>query len=245
MQAELFDLLKATLKARGITYAALAKQIDLSEPTIKRIFAERDCKLSRITEICAALNLTLDDLVSETQRVEVRPQLLGDQVEARLAENTPALHLFLLLLDAMPVSTIQDHYGLSDDRIFQLGRRLEGLGLVEVHPGNHIRLAVRPPIHFRRDGPLHARLLKLNMDFLRGAYTGEDTDASGFLTLTRRITKRTAQHIRTRLREVQVELSDLARKDQLTQPEEALDTYKLSMALAPVAFSQLLEIPED
>lgn len=245
MQAELFDLLKKTLKARGITYADLARQLDLSEPTIKRIFADRDCKLGRLTEICTVLNLTLDDLVSETRRVEVRPTVLGDKTEAALAADPPALHVFLLLLDAMPATAIQAKYELSDTRIFDLGRRLEKLGLVEVHAANRIRLAVRAPVHFRRDGPLHARLLKLNLDFLREAYIGADTDTAGFMTLTRRITERTALHIRTRLREVQMELSDLARKDQLTQPEDALETFKLSTAFAQVEFSHLLEIPKD
>ncbi len=73
MQAELFELLKSVLKARRMTYAGLAKRLGLSEPTIKRIFAERDCKLSRMNEICAALELTFDDMVSEVNHYRLTP----------------------------------------------------------------------------------------------------------------------------------------------------------------------------
>ncbi|MEP1766783.1 MAG: helix-turn-helix transcriptional regulator [Sulfitobacter sp.] len=242
---ELFELLKAVLKARKITYAALATKLDLSEPTIKRIFAERDCKLSRINEICAALDLTLDDLVAEANRIDVRPIQLTDMQEARLAEDRPAFNLFLLLLDGMTVETIQEQYHLPMDRLFKLGMALEKIGLVEVMPSNRIRLVPKGPVEFRRDGPLHHALVKLNMAFVRDTYLAQDTEKSAYLTQTRRMTQNTAQHILARLRDVQIELSNLARRDQLTQPENALHSYKIGIALAPIAFSQLLDLAQD
>ena len=245
MQAELFELLKTVLKARGLTYGGLAQKLGLSEPTVKRIFAERDCKLSRMTEICAALDLTLDDLVTEANRVEVRPIPLGDQIETQLAEDRPAFHLFLLLMDQMTPSAIQAQYGLEETALFTLGLRLEKLGLAEVMPGNQIRLTVPGPIYFRRDGPLHQRLLRLNMDFLRSAYLKPDTDHSAFLTQTRRMSRRTARQILSRLRDVQLELSHLSRKDQLTLSEDELDSYKLGIAFSPVDFASLLDLAED
>ncbi|MEP3844684.1 MAG: helix-turn-helix transcriptional regulator [Paracoccaceae bacterium] len=245
MQTELFELLKNVLKARRITYAALADRLGLSEPTIKRIFAERDCKLSRMTEICAALDLTLDDLVAEANRVDLHPFPLGDRLETQLADDWPAFHLFLLLLDDMTETAIQEQYQMPADKFFKLGMRLEKMGLAVVMPDNRFRLTVQAPVHFRRDGPLHQRLLKLNMDFLRTVYLAQDTEHSAYLTQTRRITRKTAHHILARLRDVQVELSNLARRDQLTQPDDALSSYKIGIALAPVVFSKLLSLAED
>lgn len=243
-QFELFALLKTVLKARGVTYATLAERLNLSEPTIKRIFAERDCKLSRLTEICSALDLTLDDLVTEANRVEVRPAQLGDRLEAKLADDRPVFHLFLLLLDGMSAKAIACHYGLGEAEIFAIARRLERLGLAEVLPQNRIKLTVQGPVHFRRDGPLHQKLLQLNMEFLQRAYLEPDSDHAAFLTQTRRMTQKTARHILARLREVQRDVSDLARKDQLTQPETALHSYKLGIALSPIAFPELLRLDD-
>ncbi len=245
MQAELFELLKSVLKARRMTYAALAELLRLSEPTIKRIFAERDCKLSRMNEICAALGLTLDDLVAEANRVDVRPTQLTDRQEAQLAEDRPAFNLFLLLLDGMTIDAIQEQYQLEKQRIFKLGMTLEKIGLAEVMPGNRIRLTVQSPVEFRRDGPLHRALVNLNMAFLRSTYLAQDTEHSAYLTQTRRMTQKTAHHILARLRDVQIELSNLARRDQLTQPENALQSFKIGIAVSPVVFSELLSLAEE
>ncbi|WP_299969295.1 helix-turn-helix transcriptional regulator [uncultured Roseobacter sp.] len=245
MQAELFELLKSVLKARRMTYATLAELLALSEPTIKRIFSERDCKLSRMNEICAALGLTLDDLVAESNRVEVRPTRLTDSQEARLAEDRPAFNLFLLLLDGMTIEAIHEHYQLEKQRIFKLGMTLEKIGLAEVMPGNRIRLTVQSPVEFRREGPLHQALVTLNIAFLRSTYLAQDTEHSAYLTQTRRTTHQTAQHILSRLRDVQIELSSLARRDQLTQPDDALRSFKVGIALSPIVFSELLSLEEE
>ena len=191
------------------------------------------------------LELTLDDLVAEANRIDVRPSPLGDRLEAQLADDRPAFHLFLLLLDGMTEAAIQKQYQMQANKLFDLGMRLEKLGLAVVMPDNRIRLIVQAPVHFRRDGPLHQRLLKLNMDFLRTVYLAQDTEHSAYLTQTRRMTRKTAQHILARLRDVQVELSNLARRDQLTQPDDALSSYKIGIALAPVVFTELVSLAED
>lgn len=245
MQAELFELLKSVLKARRMTYTALAELLGLSEPTIKRIFAERDCKLSRINEICAALGLTLDDLVAEANRIEVRPTRLTGSQEARLAEERPAFNLFLLLLDGMTIEAIQQQYQLEMHRIFRLGMKLEKIGLAEVMPGDRIRLTIQGPVEFRREGPLHQALVTLNMAFLRRTYLAQDTEHSAYLTQTRRMTQKSARHILARLRDVQIELSNLARRDQLTQPENTLRSFKIGIALSPIVFSELLSLADE
>ncbi|SMP23685.1 helix-turn-helix domain-containing protein [Shimia sagamensis] len=245
MQAELFEVLKSVLKARGMTYAELASALGLSEPTVKRVFSERDCKLSRITEICNVLGLTLDDLVTEANRVEVRPIHLGDRLEIQLSEDPHAFHLFLLLLDGMSSETICEQYQLEEIELFSLGRRLEKLGLAEVMPNTVIRLTVQAPVHFRRDGPLHQKLLQLNMDFLRASFLRKDTAHSTFSTQTRRISQKTARHIVQRVRELQLELATLARTDQLTHSQADLDTYKIGVGFSPINFADMLSLGQS
>lgn len=244
MQADIFETLKTVLRARKLTYADLAKRLGLSEPTIKRIFSERDCKLSRVSEICSALEVSLDDVVAQASRVEVVPVELGDRIEAQLADNRPAFHLFLLLRDGMSGEAIKAHYGLDDTTFFKLARRLETIGLVEVMPYGRVRLLEERPIRFRRGGPLHRTLRKLNMDFVEQVFQNADREDAGFLTLSRRVSETTARHIMGALKGLSRELSDLARKDQLTLPDEALQSFKLATAWAPVDLSGLLELDD-
>src|SRR6476469_3791249 len=50
--AALIDALKRVLRAKGVTYAKLAKGLKLSEASVKRIFADRSFTLERLDRIC-------------------------------------------------------------------------------------------------------------------------------------------------------------------------------------------------
>lgn len=244
MQAMIFETLKSVLRARKITYAELARRLKTSEPTIKRIFAARDDKLSRIIEICDALDLSLDDIIAQAKRSEVTPLILGDRVEAQLADDPSAFHLFLLLRDGMPAGEIARQFGLGHSAMFKLGQRLERLGLAEVQMGGRIKLLTDHPIQFRRDGPLHRALRALNLDFIAEVFGAPDTDSAAFLTQSRRISANTARHMMRELRQLNRDLSEMARQDQLTLPTTALHSYKLCVAWSPVTFSNLLDIQD-
>ena len=49
---DLVAALKAELRASGVTYAQLARELKLAESSIKRIFAKGDMPLSRIDDRC-------------------------------------------------------------------------------------------------------------------------------------------------------------------------------------------------
>jgi DNA-binding Xre family transcriptional regulator len=242
VQAKIFETLKTVLRARKITYAELARRLGTSEPTIKRVFAARDDKLSRIVEICDALDLSLEDVVAQAKRTKVTPIRLGDRIETQLADDPSLFHFFLLLRDGMSVDDIARQFKLSDHATLQMGQKLESLGLAEVLPTGRIRMLLEYPIQFRRDGPLHQALMKLNLDFVRDTFLASDTDAAGFITQTRRISGSTARHMMTELKRLNSELTEMARQDQLTLPASDLETHKLCLAWSSVQFSRLLAI---
>ncbi|WP_028957722.1 helix-turn-helix transcriptional regulator [Sulfitobacter sp. 20_GPM-1509m] len=242
MQARIFETLKTVLRARKITYAELARRLDTSEPTIKRVFAASDDKLSRIVEICDALGLSLEDVVAQAKRTTVTPVMLGDRIEAQLAGDPSLFNFFILLHDGMPVEEIARQFKLEPGDTLRMGQQLERLGLAEVQATGRIRLLLDHPIRFRRDGPLHRALMKINLDFVRQVFLAPDTEAAAFLTQSRRISEDTARHMMTELRKLNRALSEMARQDQLTLPASALKSYKLSLAWSHVQFSSLLTI---
>src|SRR5262245_67687 len=56
--------LKRYLKAQGVTYAALAKQLGLSESSIKRQFARQSFSLARLEQILNLVGLEIADLIA-------------------------------------------------------------------------------------------------------------------------------------------------------------------------------------
>ena len=59
---DLITALKAELKAANITYADLAEQLEMSESSIKRIFAKADMPLSRIDDVLRVLKMDFAEL---------------------------------------------------------------------------------------------------------------------------------------------------------------------------------------
>ena len=60
------DALKKSVRARGLTYAALAQRLQLSEASVKRMFSRGTFTLARIEEVLEAVDLdhsTLPDVL--------------------------------------------------------------------------------------------------------------------------------------------------------------------------------------
>jgi transcriptional regulator with XRE-family HTH domain len=54
---QLVSAMKRELKAAGITYAQLARELGLAESSVKRIFAKADMPLSRIDDVLRVLKM--------------------------------------------------------------------------------------------------------------------------------------------------------------------------------------------
>ena len=76
--APLIDTLKKALKAHGKTYADVAVHLELSEASVKRLFAERHFSIQRLDAVCQMLGMEISDLV----------QLMKEQSQRAISELT-------------------------------------------------------------------------------------------------------------------------------------------------------------
>ena len=91
-QAEsLVNALKNLLKARGITYAQLAKGLGLSEASVKRIFAERSFTLERLDQVCTLLGIQISDLARMVVAEQPVPSRLTEEQEKKLVADPKLL----------------------------------------------------------------------------------------------------------------------------------------------------------
>jgi DNA-binding Xre family transcriptional regulator len=242
MRGDTFKILQGVLKARGMTYADLAERMGVSEPTVKRIFAGHDCKVSRLLEICDILEVPLADVLHRAERTSEEASVLPVATEARLAAEPSLFFLFILLREPIPQQEIEQRFALSGEDMFRLGRELEKLGLAEVHPGNRIRITRKEPFRFRPDGPLIPLLKEINMRFLGQVIGNPGGNQSLFFTISRRMLPDTGAFILREIETLKETIADLARQDQLISREEDLITFKLTGAFAPVSFPDILTI---
>lgn len=173
--AVLIDELKKSLKFRGITYKALAEKIGLSEAAVKRLFSERNVSLHRLDQMCDAASIDVGDLFRAAEQGGGTPEALTAEAEAALADDADlCLALYLILLKR-PRKTVLSELATDKAGFFKLCRQLEQLGLVEVHPGDHIVPRVSKSVRWAPNGPLSNKYSgAIYAEFLASRFVGEE-----------------------------------------------------------------------
>lgn len=64
---ELLRTLKKCLRAKGLGYRDVAKALDISEASVKRIFSQSTFTLPRLEQVCRFLDMSIYDLARQTR----------------------------------------------------------------------------------------------------------------------------------------------------------------------------------
>lgn len=241
MNALIFDTLKRSLKAKGLTYRTLAERTGVSEPTIKRIFHEKNCKLDRLMELCDAIGVPFESVMGAMNRGPAPAKTIDRDVERQLASNPSLLFVFLLLSERFTPESIMQTHGLSEAGLFLYLRDLEALGLVALGHGLSARLLVETPLQLDFSGPLQPIFEQTNREFIGWAITHMDSGAD-FISFSRRMRHETAAMLREEAKALAQRAKLLAHHDQQTTPEKELTGYKWTFAFGETPFPAIMRI---
>lgn len=242
MSKQLFSRLKSALKARNMTYADIAERLSVSEITIKRTFAEQDCKLSRLNEICRAAGIDLLDLMESSCQQVASPSRLTSRQSQALAANQSLLSIFLLLLNRYSPEHIQKIYQLPEHAMYQFLRALEELKLVRLDEGLTATLLITPPVDFLAHRSLDQEIRKINTAFLAWTFEHRTSPEHQFESISRHMSRESADAIHQDIRELTAKIKRLAQRDSLLVPENELVGYKLSCAFGLTPFDRLFSV---
>ncbi|MEJ0035776.1 MAG: helix-turn-helix transcriptional regulator [Gammaproteobacteria bacterium] len=148
--------LQRCLKAQGMTYRALSKAINLSESSVKRLFADGSFTLARLEKVCGALDMTVADLsrMAGSARVaQSQTDTLSLEQERLLARNPPLLACFYLLLNGHSIEETRTRLKISLRAMRDLLSALSAARLVDAGAKQPLRFHARLPIAWRADGP--------------------------------------------------------------------------------------------
>jgi transcriptional regulator with XRE-family HTH domain len=217
---ELVGALKRLLKAQGMTYAQLAQRLDLSEATVKRMFSRKSLNVRRLEQICEVLGIGLVEL-AEHARVRGEPltELTADQEEALLRE--PALLLALYLsLSNWHEDDVLAHYTFSRPEWTRLLARLDRMGVLDLLPGNRVKLRTARNFRWRPTGPIerffHQRLLP---EFFSRDFHGKH---ASLRLLTGMLSARTIETLQRRLADFTREFDLLLAQDSALPVQERI-----------------------
>lgn len=171
----LIDALKRELRARRITYAKVAQHLDLSETSVKRLFAHNSLSLPRIDAICALIGIEFTDLAAAAvARTSVISQLTLEQ-EQELVDDPRLMLVACAALSYWTLEHIVAHYALTKPQCIALLVRLDRLKMIELGANNRFRLRVSQTFRWLPDGPIQREFRKsAQIDYFQSRFNGEN-----------------------------------------------------------------------
>ncbi|MEI8348200.1 MAG: hypothetical protein WCG27_12085, partial [Pseudomonadota bacterium] len=160
----LFTTLKAQLKIKKITYIELAKQLSLSVPAIKHMFAVNNATLERLVEICQAADIHFPDLIAQSQFDDQTNFSFTVKQEEFFAKNPNYFYFFReILFEKKSLEELAKERKLSKKSLAKYLRKLETLDLIEWHANDRIKFKAYGKLKWIEDGPwMRGQLSRFN-----------------------------------------------------------------------------------
>jgi DNA-binding Xre family transcriptional regulator len=178
--------LKLILKQKKFSYQAIAKELGISEVTVKRFFTSEDISFSKLQQICRVIGISVIDLVAVVKEAGEQSFQLTFPQEKALSENESLYDFFVSLLKYKSVKQATQRVGLPKENIPSFLRQLDHLGLIEIPIGDKVSLKVQGVLTWLRGGPLQKKFMRSRHLKYLDAFERSLDDAQYFLTSSQR-----------------------------------------------------------
>jgi len=220
--ARIIDTLKRELKARGLPYRSLADRLGLSESAVKHMFSTGNFSLKRLDEICDVLELDFGDLVDISEAQEPKIEQLSLQHEEEIVSDLRLLLMAYCLVNYWSFDEVIERYDITPQQGLGYLRRLDKMKVIELQPGDRVRLLVANNFTWRGNGPIE-RFFRKNVqsEFFSHSFN----DASSIrIVKNGMLTKKSQVQLMERLRSLGEHFDDATWDDRKLSANERLGT---------------------
>lgn len=215
--ADLVIALKSELKAAGMTYADLARALDMAESSVKRMLAKGDMPLSRVDAICRALKLDFAELARRIADAQPLLSALTEEQERAVALDKKLMLVAINVLSQWTLEQIIAAYRLTEAECIACLVQLDRIGIIELRPLNRYRLKLAKTFRWRPHGPVMDFFREhVVLDYYSGGFDGA---AEGLLLVHGSISKGLAPSFLERLQRLAQDFAQQHQTDQKLRPE--------------------------
>ncbi|WP_075187766.1 helix-turn-helix domain-containing protein [Teredinibacter haidensis] len=172
---QLIATLKRELRRKHITYQKVAQKLELSEASVKRMFASGQFTLERIDTICGLIDWDWIDLVEATKSSEKKLDHLTEDQEIEIAKDLELLMVAVSVINGFSFQDLINHYQLTETQCIQKLAKLDRLNLIELLPGNRIKRKISTNFRWNPRGPIQQYFLDVVVQqFFNTRFAGEE-----------------------------------------------------------------------
>ena len=210
-----------------MTYRDLAARLDLSESAIKHMFSTGNFSLKRLDEVCEALELDFGDLVSLSEAQETRIEQLSPEYEEEIVSDIKLLLITYCLVNYWSFEEIIERYDISRAEGLKYLRRLDRMNIIELQPGDRVRLLIANNFAWRKNGAFE----KFFTSRVQTDFFDHDFSADGAIRIAKNgmLSLRSQAQLKEKLKAIS-ELFDDATWDERKMP--ARERHGTTMVLA-------------
>ncbi len=174
------ETLKRLLRVQGIPYRKVAEALGVSTVTVKRYFNTDRLTVGRMEEICALLDISLTELADAVKADDQgRQRGLTQYQEDELARDRLLATVRFLLSNGWTAQEIQAEYDLDEATLVSCLIALERLQLIDLLPGNKVRLLTARDPDWRKGGPMRRIIDEMiKRDFMTLNFAEPDAPAA-------------------------------------------------------------------
>ena len=151
---KLISTLKKELRQQGITYKQVAVALNLSEASIKNMFAKSHFSLERIDRICELLDIELSDLAKLAENDSTTISQLPIELEKELISDMQLLLVAYCVTNYWSLEDIIRQYDLTEAECIQHLAKLDRMKMIELQVNNRIRLMISSNFSWHANGPI-------------------------------------------------------------------------------------------
>jgi DNA-binding Xre family transcriptional regulator len=226
----LIETLKQTLKSHRLTYAEVARSLNMSEANVKRMFASKRFTLERLEDVCKLMNIELSDLFRLFEDSRQRITQLSLEQEEELVRDARLLLVAVSVRNRLSFDDIINNYRLSKTECIRALAKLDKLKIIDLLPNNRIKLRIDEDFRWLPNGPIERFFEKqIQSQFLKSRFNGELEQR---LFLFGLLGDSSAQVMINKMQSLAREFTDLHRQD-ARLPLEKRHNIGFMLALRP------------
>ncbi len=226
----LVDALKRALKGRGITYAALAARLGLSEASVKRMFSRRDFTLQRMDDVCTVSGVDFGEILRDASVAEPATNHLTVEQEAEIVSDPKLMLIALCAVGNWTFEQILDTYDIPRAECVRHLTRLDRQRIIELLPGNRIRPLIGRTFSWLPDGPIQRYFrARVEAEYLSSKF---NRPGELFLFVNGMLSRQSHAELIARMRRVAADFSDLHTSDR-SLPLAARQGTSVLLAVRP------------
>ncbi len=205
------EALKRALKAKKQTYAHVARELKMSEASVKRMFSSHHFTLERFEQVCQIAGLGLTELAREVDSEKNYISHLTLEQEREVVGNSKLFLVAVCALNHMSLEQILATYDVPKSECIQLLLKLDKIKFLELLPHNRIKLKVSPNFAWLPNGPILQYFKKqAQHEYFRSRFDGPNEI---IMVINAMLSPASSAQVVAKLRKLASEFSELHNDD--------------------------------